>query len=345
MNEDRELLMDRQIAPFRFTKDETREWASDRHVFVSSTMRDLDDDRRTVKQVIKAFGAEPRMFEDWVKDEVPRVAYLKEVRQCDLYLLLLGERYGTPDSTGFPPTRQEYAEAIRCGKPVLALQNHKMAAQREAELKQWIEELEAERIVNRYNTLIELKQKLNSGFTEFASERMIQWVKIDDMIFLAQSIEHHMGGDRASGEVILKAKIKDPRIISVLDLMSQHPRGTHRLTFGLDTMECQDVSVKKSSVAVGQIIYTIRCEIESRNYGMFSGQRHWVAQSGGYNQYSHRDMIEFSLKSILFNEHRKEFSDSFMDLPKGDLLSIYEDWKDEPQHFPMVARFYIIEKL
>jgi hypothetical protein len=35
-------------------------------------------------------------------------------------------------------------------------------------------------------------------------------------------------------------------------------------------------------------------------------------------------MIDFGVRSILFNQRSKEFTDGFMELPRGDLLSIYE---------------------
>lgn len=345
MNGDKELLLDEQVAPSRFTKDQITEWASDKRIFISSTMRDLEEDRRIAEQAITTLGAEPRMFENLVKDGTPRAAFLTEVRQCDLFLLLLGERYGEPDDTGFPATRQEYTEAVRCGKSILALQNQGMAGQRESELSKWMEELEKERVVNRYSTHTELKQSLKVGLNEFVSEKMIQWVKMDNMIFLAQSIEHHGVDSYGRQRITLEAKIKNPRIISALGSISQQFHGRVRVTFGLDTLECQKIVVKRSSAAAGQTLFTIECETVAADYGMSSGQRHFIAQTGAYNKHSHRDMIGYSIRSVTFNESIEEFSGSFEILPKGELLPIYQDWKDEPQHFSVIARFYIIEKL
>ena len=344
MGEEKELLLDTQISPSGFSPEQLKDWAAGKRIFISSTMKDLADDRQISKEVINSIGAQPRIFEDWVKDKDPRAAYLDEVRQCDLYVLLLGSQYGDPDGSGFPPTRQEYNEAFASHKPILILQNYDLVKQRKSELAKWIAELEKTQVVTRYNGLSELKEKLLEGLKEFGAGRMLQWVKIDNMIFAAQHIEES-GIDRfGKRNITLQARIKDPRIASSLNEMATRFTNNPRLTYNLDTLEFRRILIKRSSAAAGQTVYTIECEELLQDVGYYSQQRHILAQTL-YGNYPYREVIELCIRSILFNQTDERFSGSAISLPSGELVSIYHDWKDEPQNFGLVARFYIVEKL
>ena len=100
-------------------------------VYLSSTFRDLETYRR---EVLKYFGALKDTFrvlnmEDYVAED--RRAYdkcLEDVRNCDLYLLIIGNSYGSIASDSTDPafntekysyTELEYREARKAGKEVL----------------------------------------------------------------------------------------------------------------------------------------------------------------------------------------------------------------------------------
>lgn len=350
--EGQELLLDQKVTIKKPTMAQVREWASTQRVFISSTMRDLAEDRQIAKSLIKHLGAEPRMYEDWVKDEESREAYIDEVRRCTIYLLLLGERYGTPDvSSGYSPTHQEYNEALNSGKPILALQNYSIPqSEKEPRLREWISELEANRVVTRYNNLAELKKKLSDGLKDFALERLAQWVKINHMIFHAQSIEDSGQDEYGKRNVVFKAKIGESRIVSTLNSYSRKSTyQRHRVTIGLESFEVDEIHVRKSSQAAGQIFYTIACESKPKRFGYSQKERHVIASYGIHGTatgrtYSHRERIEMEIRSIVFNEKPKD-ADPMLGLPEGQLQSIYEDWEDEQKYFPLVAKFYIIESL
>ena len=66
-----------------------------------------------------------RFFEPFLFEDVPAAdrpadeMYLDEVRQCDLYLGLLGDDYGFEDEQGISPTEREFARATELHKPRL----------------------------------------------------------------------------------------------------------------------------------------------------------------------------------------------------------------------------------
>jgi Domain of unknown function (DUF4062) len=91
-------------------------------VFISSVtarLRDARDGLAAVLAVVDPFV--PLRFEDFVApDRAPRVACLEAVRQCDVYVLLLGPTYGEPwPDSGLAPTEEEFQLARRLGKPTL----------------------------------------------------------------------------------------------------------------------------------------------------------------------------------------------------------------------------------
>jgi hypothetical protein len=103
-------------------------------VFISSIQRDFGDVRQTAAKAIESLGMHPVMAEKvGASAASPRRALLDEVRAVDLFLLLLGPRYGDPGETGVSPTEDEYHEAVRLGKPVIVLkQNVDLEPEQEA---------------------------------------------------------------------------------------------------------------------------------------------------------------------------------------------------------------------
>lgn len=95
-------------------------------VFISSTMKDMANERDSVYRKLEEFGMEPVNAEGWLPDGATsweRIA--EELRSCDLFVLLSGETYGWTPSNGpgaekkVSVTELEYLEARKEGIPVL----------------------------------------------------------------------------------------------------------------------------------------------------------------------------------------------------------------------------------
>ena len=93
-----------------------------KRVFISSVTEGLRQERTALPGLIRALGMDPVRFEDFTAlPEPSRDVCLQAVGTCDVYLLLLGEHYGTPFAdTGLSPTHEEYRAAINKGIPRLA---------------------------------------------------------------------------------------------------------------------------------------------------------------------------------------------------------------------------------
>ena len=90
-------------------------------VFISSVRSGLADERDYLTSLLTAAGYEPLRFEDFTAQNSPsRAACLQGLEHADVYLLLLGERYGVPTvDSGLSPTEEEFTAAKQMGIPVL----------------------------------------------------------------------------------------------------------------------------------------------------------------------------------------------------------------------------------
>ncbi|MCV7152411.1 DUF4062 domain-containing protein [Mycolicibacterium pyrenivorans] len=90
-------------------------------VFISSVTYLLKEERAALPPFLRLFDYDPLRFEDFeAQDRSSREACLAGVEAADVYLLLLGPRYGTPfQDTGLSPTAEEFRRARQRGIPIL----------------------------------------------------------------------------------------------------------------------------------------------------------------------------------------------------------------------------------
>lgn len=90
-------------------------------VFISSVRYLLKDERKNLPALLKLLDHEPLRFEDFgSKDTSSREACVAGVEAADVYVLLLGPKYGDPfPDTGLAPTHEEFQIAKRRGIPIL----------------------------------------------------------------------------------------------------------------------------------------------------------------------------------------------------------------------------------
>lgn len=90
-------------------------------VFVSSTFRDLVDERQDTIRNVLDLNHIPAGMELFPAADVEQLSYIKKViDECDYYLLIVGGRYGSLDADGVSFTEREYDYAVGTGKFVIA---------------------------------------------------------------------------------------------------------------------------------------------------------------------------------------------------------------------------------
>lgn len=90
-------------------------------VFISSTYRDLKEERTAVMQCLLEMNCIPVGMEQFPASNMNQMDYIKMMLDdCDYYILILGGRYGSLDSDGKGFTEKEYDYAIAHGIPVMS---------------------------------------------------------------------------------------------------------------------------------------------------------------------------------------------------------------------------------
>ncbi|PWE48577.1 hypothetical protein DEM26_17405 [Thioclava sp. NG1] len=98
-------------------------------IFVSSTFRDLADERQDAIRNILDLKHIPAGMELFPASDVDQLEYIKRViDECDYYLLIIGGRYGSLDEAGISFTEREYDYAIETEKVVIVFVHNNPAA-------------------------------------------------------------------------------------------------------------------------------------------------------------------------------------------------------------------------
>ena len=89
-------------------------------VFISSVVNGFEQFRDAAKDAVEALDLRPIMSERFgTRTYSSEHACLTEVDQCDLYVLILGAKYGYEPEPGQSVTQQEFRQAVLRRKPVL----------------------------------------------------------------------------------------------------------------------------------------------------------------------------------------------------------------------------------
>ena len=91
-------------------------------VFISSIQSGFEDVRAGARAGVENFGHRAVMAEmTGAAAASPQRALLDRVAAADIFLLLVGPRYGARQASGLSATEEEFEEARRQGKPILVL--------------------------------------------------------------------------------------------------------------------------------------------------------------------------------------------------------------------------------
>ncbi len=90
-------------------------------VFVSSTFKDLEEERQEVMHALLELDCMPAGMELFpAANETQWNLIKKVIDDCDYYVLILGGRYGSIGPEGYSYTEMEYRYALSINKPIIA---------------------------------------------------------------------------------------------------------------------------------------------------------------------------------------------------------------------------------
>ena len=95
-------------------------------VFVSSTYADLKEERQKVLQTLMQMDCIPSGMEMFPAVDEEQLEFIKKViDDCDYYLLIIGNRYGSTTIDGISYTEKEYDYAVEKQIKVIAFLHEK----------------------------------------------------------------------------------------------------------------------------------------------------------------------------------------------------------------------------
>jgi hypothetical protein len=160
-------------------------------VFISSTFRDLSEERQDTLKSVLDMGHIPSGMEIFPAADVEQFAYIRKIiDECDYYVLIVGARYGSMDEAGVSYTEKEYRYAVSQKKTVLAFIHNDLGSiptsktdvdpALQAKLDLFRKEVGKSRLVQFWTTREDLKAKVIISLHKAMSEYpAVGWMRAD----------------------------------------------------------------------------------------------------------------------------------------------------------------------
>lgn len=279
-----DLIIETSAHPAPLSDERYRAWMSGRSIFVSSLMdSEMSPFRNDVRAHLHALGATPVMWEEITpRDEGPQRGYLGGVDRSNIFLLILGSRYGVAEQSGYSPTHQEGNRAAERRVPrllfTLATLND---SDRDGRLNDWLRSLHNEISGASFTTTSDLVSQLDARLREMAAQSERLWIKLGRLVFPGTVSSRF--DSRGDGEIISAASVTDGAVRRALLEGGQSFRSrsrAERITWSNSSFPIQIESVSlKTEYSVEEQVEII-CKT-SQNWNAGSSSVHTMMGSFG----------------------------------------------------------------
>ena len=213
------LRIDRS-PPAPLSDAEFAAWMSEQVVFVSSVMDGTAAERESARAAIEALGGTAAMFERMGgRDEHARTTYLNGVRTSDLYICLLGERYGMPGLSGLSPTHEEYRAAVLAGLRISAWAAN---GERESRQQAFLDEIRKLHTTGRYSDAADLREGLTRLLREMATAATSPFCKMGHVLFRPSRFIDD------GTQITIAASVRDDGILADLERLRPQKKNRRR---------------------------------------------------------------------------------------------------------------------
>ncbi|MGH8980003.1 MAG: DUF4062 domain-containing protein [Acidimicrobiales bacterium] len=284
-----QLLVDLAPAP-PVAETEVQAWAADQHVFVSSVMAGMTAEREAAVGVIASVGAHPVWFEAFGgMDDDPEDAYTAQVASSDIYLGILGGRYGKPLKTGYSATHAEYNEATNRG---LRISVWTTSAEQDGRQRDFLDEVRVFHTTGTYSSPDDLAGRVERRLRAIAADALAPWVKVGPAVFRASSI--HDDGKTLT----VVARVRDHTVTA--SLLSRRPDASFgrnsdtRITWAGGTSPARVKTVVSETTSSRSTKVTVTAERTAENRSNLIDM--------GMNGKSPEDLTELAARIVLFGE-------------------------------------------
>ena len=282
------LVIDRAAAAELPPPEAVREWAHGKRAFISSVMSELPAERQAAAAAARAVGVAPVMFEQFGgRDADPGDAYLSEVETSDIYLGILGRRYGKPLPSRFSATHAEYLHAEKQGLR-LAIWSMR-ASDREGHEESFLSEVRIFHVVPEFVTPDDLRAQVEDRLRAIAAEDLAPWCKLGNVVFRATEVSDD--GNRLR----VVARVRSDDVAHALEAMHGggfNHAGESRFTWSGRSRMVRVMSVDTTTTSARSRV--VRLGLESREAGRDAMLE--MSVSG----YGPDDLTEAGLRAALF---------------------------------------------
>lgn len=137
-------------------------------IFVSGNQTELKDERRAIKDLIVNHSTLKIFFDVFIFEDSPARSsspvstYLDEVRNSDLYIGLIGNKYGLKGKDGLSPSEREFRTFLESNpsKDVLMFIKNEEDSDKDPEIQDWIRDIKEFYIYKRFRNIDELKLEI-----------------------------------------------------------------------------------------------------------------------------------------------------------------------------------------
>jgi hypothetical protein len=298
-------LFDRAAAAATPAESDIQSFLAIQRVFISSVMADLATEREAVALAIETLGAEPVWFERFGgRDSDPEDAYLAEVRTSNIYIGILGKRYGKLLPTRFSATHAEFLEAERSGSRISVWTIR--SEDWDGHQQRFVEEVRTFHTTGSFGNAGELAAGVSDRLRRIAAEELSPWCKLGHVIFRASKI--HI----ASSHITVTAHVRDAEVADALEAMQPDRWASNDLQF-TDPSRSWTVRIKAveseatSTSARGITLHLERSDSQHQNFMDMS-------YSTGNQTYTPDDLTQLALREHLFGE-KNPVDSSFSTIP------------------------------
>ena len=139
-------------------------------VFISSVIQGFTDERQTAESAVKSLGLLPIMAEQFGAQPLsPRHACLQGVRKSDLFLSILGNRYGNETDSGKSPCEEEFDEARQGGLPIFIFIEDCERDEKQEAFKERITSYEKGYFVRSFDSADKLFRQITESLSQYSS--------------------------------------------------------------------------------------------------------------------------------------------------------------------------------
>jgi hypothetical protein len=255
------LILDRSAVPTPIDDGQFRAWMSHHRIFVSSLMDgEMTPFRSAVRSWILEWDGHPVMWEEITpQDERPQTAFIYGVNQSDVFVLLLGTRYGIPDASGYSPTHQEANQAKVRGIPRLLFDREGLnPSERAGMLIDWLKSMYVEVSTGKFTDANDLVRRLERRLRELVSQQETTWLKLGPIVVPGTVRQVTSSGDT---EFFISARVTDPTIQRALSDLGNYRSDVNpdRLTWGTRTFAVSLENVESNPISASTHEFVITC--------------------------------------------------------------------------------------